>query len=74
VGAGANVLVFSRFETAGSVTSEKPFAPSDGRRKAFTAVNRPLNLCNRADQLEEDRSMTMQSKKTDEEALHCQTG
>jgi hypothetical protein len=74
VGAGANVLVFSRFEIAGSVTSEKPLAPSHGRGKAFTAINRPLNRCNRADQLEEDRQMTMQSKNTDEEALHGQTG
>lgn len=40
VGAGANVLVFSRLEFAGS---DKPLAPSHGRRKALTAVNPPLN-------------------------------
>ena len=74
VGAGANVLVFSRFEIAGSVTSGTPLAPSHGRRKAATSVNRPLNRCNRADQHEEDCQMTMQSKNKEEERLHGQTG
>ena len=74
VGAGANVLVFSRFEIVGSVTSGTPLAPSHGRRKAATSVNRPLNRCNRADQHEEDCQMTMQSKNKEEERLHGQTG
>ena len=74
VGAGANVLVFSRFETAGSVTSGAPLAPSHGRGKTAMSVNRPLNCCNRADQHEQDRQMTMQSKNKVEDGLHDQTG
>ena len=74
VGAGANVLVSSRYETAASVTSGKPLAPSLGRRKVHAAGNRPLNICNRAGQHKEDHLMTMQSKNTDEEALHGQAG
>jgi len=74
VGAGLNVLVFSRFETAGLVTSGAPLAPSHGRGKTATPVNRPLNRCNRADQHKEDRQMTMQSKNKVEEGLHSQTG
>jgi len=74
VGAGANVLVFSRFEIAGSVTSRAPLAPSHGRGKTARSVNRPLNRRNRADQPEEDDQMTMQSKNKDEEGLHGQTG
>ena len=74
VGAGANVLVFSRFEIAVSVTSGAPLVPSHGRGKTATSVNRPLNHCNRADQHEEDRQTTMQSKNKDEEGLHRQTG
>jgi len=73
VGAGANVLVFSRFETAGSVTSGAPLAPSHRRGKTSKSVNRPLNRCNRADQHEEDHQMTMQSKNKVEEGLHGQT-
>jgi len=33
-----------------------------------------VNRCNRADQHEEDRQMTMQSKNKDEEGPHGQTG
>jgi hypothetical protein len=51
-----------------------PLSPSHGRGKASRAINRPLNRWNRAEQHEEDRFMTMQSKNTDEEALHDQTG
>ena len=74
VGAGAKLLVFSRFEIAGSVTSGSPLPSSHGRRKTATSVNRLLNRCNRADQHEEDRQMTMQSKNKDEEGPHGQTG
>ena len=74
VGAGANVLVFSRFEIAGPVTSGTPLAPTHGRRKAVTPANQPQNRCNRTDQHEEDRQMTMQSKNKEEEGLHAQTG
>ena len=42
--------------------------------QAVTPVNQPQNRCNRTDQHEEDRQMTMQSKNKEEEGLHAQTG
>ena len=74
VGAGANVLVFSRFENAVSVTFWTPLTLAHGRRKSATSANRPLNRCNRTNEDEEDRQMTMESKNKDEHGLHVQTG